>query len=64
MRSGASLMERFDGWFIKPIEKLKEMPEGDGGFLALSAALFLCETYMTVSVTKEDKNPPSPPFRN
>ncbi|KQC10043.1 MAG: hypothetical protein APR62_02235 [Smithella sp. SDB] len=45
MRPGASLMERFDGWFIKPIEKLKEMPEGDGGFLALSAALFLCERY-------------------
>ncbi|KUG23465.1 hypothetical protein ASZ90_006771 [hydrocarbon metagenome] len=45
MKPGASLMERFDGWFIKPIEKLKEMPEGDGGFLALSAALFLCERY-------------------
>jgi hypothetical protein len=45
MKPGASLMERFYGWFIKPIEKLKEMPEGDGGFLALSAALFLCERY-------------------
>jgi len=45
MKPGASLMERFDGWFIKPIEKLKELPEGDGGFLALSAALFLCERY-------------------
>ena len=38
-------MERFYGWFILPIEKLKELPEGDGGFLALSAALFLCERY-------------------
>lgn len=45
MKPGASLMERFDGWFIQPIEKLKELPEGDGGFLALSAALFLCERY-------------------
>jgi hypothetical protein len=45
MRAGASLTERFDGWFVKPIEKLKEMQEGDGGFLALSAALFLCERY-------------------
>ena len=45
MRPGASHMERFEGWFIKPIEKLKELPEGDGGFLALSAALFLCERY-------------------
>lgn len=45
MKPGASLMERFDGWFVQPIEKLKELPEGDGGFLALSAALFLCERY-------------------
>jgi hypothetical protein len=45
MKPGTSLMERFNGWFVKPIEKLKEIPEGDGGFLALSAALFLCERY-------------------
>jgi hypothetical protein len=45
MKPGASLMERFNGWFVKPIDKLKELPEGDGGFLALSAALFLCERY-------------------
>jgi hypothetical protein len=45
MKPGASHMERFEGWFVKPIEKLKELPEGDGGFLALSAALFLCERY-------------------
>jgi len=32
MKPGASLMERFDGWFVQPIEKLKELPEGDGGF--------------------------------
>ena len=45
MKPGATFTERFDGWFVKPIEKLKELPEGDGGFLALSAALFLCERY-------------------
>ena len=49
MKPGATLMERFDGWFVKPIEKLKELPEGDGGFLALSAALFLCERYYRAS---------------
>jgi len=49
-------MERFDGWFVKPIEKLKELPEGDGGFLALSAALFLCERYYRASTdTLSDK---------
>ncbi len=45
MRPGASLFERFNGWFVEPIEKLKEVPDGNGGFLALSAALFLCERY-------------------
>ena len=45
MKPGASLMERFEGWFVRPIEKLKELPEGDGGFLALAGALFLCERY-------------------
>ncbi|HRS97898.1 MAG TPA: hypothetical protein P5040_06900 [Smithella sp.] len=45
MKPGASLMERFEGWFVRPIEKLQEIPEGDGGFLALACALFLCERY-------------------
>lgn len=49
MKSGATLMERFDGWFVKPIEKLKELPEGDGAFLTLSTALFLCERYYRAS---------------
>jgi hypothetical protein len=45
MKPGATYEERFEGWFARPIEKLRELPEGDGGFLALSAALFLCERY-------------------
>jgi len=45
MKPGSSLMDRFNGWFVEPIYKLKELPEGDGGFLAMSAALFLCERY-------------------
>ena len=54
MKPGASLIDRFNGWFAAPIEKLKELPEGDGGFLALSAALFLCERYYrTLTKTHE-----------
>jgi len=45
LKSGASLMERFDAWFVEPIEKLKELPEGGGAFLILSTAVFLCERY-------------------
>ena len=29
-------MDRFNGWFVEPIYKLKELPESDGGFFALS----------------------------
>jgi hypothetical protein len=49
-------MERFDGWFVKPIEKLKELPEGDGGFLALSAALFLCERYYRTRTNTHERS--------
>ncbi|HUN54467.1 MAG TPA: hypothetical protein VMU29_04860 [Smithella sp.] len=38
-------MDRFNGWFVEPIYKLKELPESNGGFIALSASLFLCERY-------------------
>jgi len=57
MKPSASYTERFEGWFVKPIEKLRELPEGDGGFLALSAALFLCERYYrTMTNTHENSS--------
>ncbi|MGP8153100.1 MAG: hypothetical protein ACLQBQ_02990 [Smithella sp.] len=60
MKPSASLMDRFNGWFVEPIYKLKELPEGDGGFLAMSAALFLCERYYraltdSLSGTRDDE---------
>lgn len=56
MRPNATLWDRFEGWFWKPIEKLKECPEGDGAFLAMSASLALCERYYrTVTNTHEGK---------
>lgn len=57
MKPNATLWERFDGWFAKPIEKLKECPEGDGAFLAMSAAMSLCERfYRTLTGTHEGSN--------
>ena len=54
MKPNATLWERFDGWFLKPVEKLKECPDGDGAFLAMSTALFLCERYYrTITNTHE-----------
>lgn len=56
MKPNASVEEKFDGWYVKPIKLLKDgLPEGDGGFFALSAALFLCERYYRVKTNTHDK---------
>ncbi len=46
MRPGASPSERFNGWFVRSIGKLKELPEGDGAFAAMMIALPLYERYI------------------
>jgi hypothetical protein len=43
MKPDASPTERFNGWFVKSIEKLRELPEGDGAFAAMMIALPLYE---------------------
>jgi hypothetical protein len=56
MRPGASPTERFTAWYAKSIEKLKELPEGDGAFAALMIALPLYERYI-IAKLKLDGNP-------
>lgn len=34
---------RFRRWFVEPVEKLKSLPDGNGGFVAFMAALALYE---------------------
>ena len=36
----------FDRWFVQPIVKLKELPNGDGAFAALMIAIPLYERYI------------------
>lgn len=43
MKPDATPEERFKGWYVRAVEKLKELPEGDGGFAALMIALPLYE---------------------
>jgi hypothetical protein len=38
-------IENFIRWFVIPVAKLKEIPNGDGAFLAMSVGFFLCERY-------------------
>lgn len=43
MRPNATSRERFEAWYAKAVDKLKELPEGDGAFAALMIALPLYE---------------------
>ena len=64
MKPNATLWERFEGWFVKPIEKLKECPEGDGAFLAMSTALFLCERYYRTSTNTHEQSDDNASFKS
>ena len=41
----------FQRWYVDPLRKLQEIPNGDGGFVALSTSCFLYERY-AVTVIK------------
>lgn len=43
MKPGATPVERFNAWFAAAIDKLRELPDGDGAFAALLIALPLYE---------------------
>jgi len=46
------LYELFDRWYVKPLETLSAVPNGDGAFIALATSCFLYERYAT-AVLKE-----------
>lgn len=46
----------FERWYVRPIEKLKELPDGDGGFAALMLTLPLYER-LIVGRLKLDNRP-------
>src|SRR5665213_2816205 len=50
MKLNATPMERFQGWFVRAIEKLDELPEGDGAFAALMIVLPLYERYVVAKL--------------
>lgn len=55
MKPDASPAERFNGWFVKSIEKLKELPEGDGAFAAMMIALPLYERSIIAKLKLDGK---------
>jgi len=37
----------FERWYVRPLEELKKIPNGDGGFIALAISCCLYERYAT-----------------
>lgn len=56
MKAKATAMERFHGWFARAIDKLEELPEGDGAFAALMVTLPLYERYIAAKLKLEGKS--------
>jgi hypothetical protein len=42
----------FTRWYIQPLEKLKEIPNGDGAFVALTICCILYERYVVAVITR------------
>lgn len=55
MEPNATPLKRFEGWFVRSVDKLEEMPEGDGAFAALMVVMPLYERYI-VAKLKMDEN--------
>lgn len=46
----------FERWYIFPLQMLRSIPNGDGGFIALATALFLYERYATAVLDRSGKS--------
>ena len=47
--------ELFNRWFVSPLEQLKSIPNGDGGFIVLSTCCFLYERYAKAIIKQSNK---------
>jgi hypothetical protein len=59
-------IDNFIRWFVVPVAKLKELPNGDGAFIAMSIGFFLCERYYKKASKLQDSEDSSldAQFRN
>jgi hypothetical protein len=42
----------FERWFVQPLARLRELPNGDGGFIALATSCFLYERYAVAAIKR------------
>jgi hypothetical protein len=45
------LEDLFDRWYVRPLKSLQQIPNGDGGFIALATSCFLYERYARAVIT-------------
>jgi hypothetical protein len=50
-----SIITRFERWFVAPVAKLKELPEGDGGFAAFMIGLTLYERLLKARLKSNNR---------
>jgi hypothetical protein len=55
--------EQFEKWFVDPIEKLKELPNGNGGWVAFMVALVLYERLIVARLMLRDGKAPKKDVR-
>jgi hypothetical protein len=55
MEKETNALDLFRLWFVQPIEKLKETPEGSGGFIALMVGLVLYERLLIAKLKLENR---------
>ena len=51
---------KFIRWYIRPFNRLKKIKNGDGAYIALSMALFLCERYYRIKSNTTKVNDSAP----
>jgi hypothetical protein len=56
-------IEKFVRWYVTPVTKLREIPNGDGAFIALSVAFSLFERYYRIKSESQETDPNGGKFR-
>lgn len=51
---GLSNHDKFIKWCVNPLEAIKKIPNGDGGFISLVYACHLYEKYVSIKMEKEE----------
>jgi hypothetical protein len=54
--------QKFIRWYVRPFNRLRRIPHGDGAYIALSIGFSLCERYYRIKSNTITKHQVSDPF--